>query len=96
MISRTLVTRLAQVMLVLFLGVWLHTAEGRACFACPPSCSDNECPMRQCGQCPASWYGSCYAGTEGCAYYSCWDDGQCCVVAAQCRNYCYCDPCIEG
>jgi hypothetical protein len=92
-ISRRSGMRLAQAMLVLVLGLSVNTARGGACFGCE-SCSEYNCPSQNCTHCPASWYGSCYAGTEGCEHYGCSEEPDDCCAGATCRNFCYCEPCI--
>ena len=91
MVSRGFAMRLAQAMLVLVLGLSVHTAQGRPCFDCE-TCGYS-CPEQVCGHCPAEWYGSCFAGTEGCAHYGCEPEQEACCGGAVCRNQCYCPPC---
>jgi hypothetical protein len=93
MISRRLVTRIAQVILVLVLGLSVHATGTGACLDCDTCPSP--CGSRSCGHCPADWWGDCYAGTEGCGHYGCTEVGQCCSIG-QCKYTCDCLPCIEG
>jgi hypothetical protein len=92
-LSRRFAMRLAQAMLVLVLGLSVHTAQGRACFDCG-ACPGGSCGSRLCEQCPAEWWGSCFAGTEGCAYYLCSEVAQCCITGLSiCGSFCDCPPC---
>lgn len=97
MVGKTLITRAAQAASILVLGFSLHVS-GAVCAACPGPCQDDQsCTgWRPCEQCPASWYGSCVAGVEGCGYYDCDDDGYCCELASSCQNFCYCPECEGG
>jgi hypothetical protein len=81
--SRRFAMRLAQAVLVVVLGLWVHTTGALAI---------DYCTGGACHKCPWSWHGSCYAGLEGCGYYGCWDDGQC-QEGSITVNQCYCDPC---
>lgn len=102
MFSKQFVRRIVQVVSVVALGMWLHTAEVRACFDCPGE--HPECGIRVCETCyqfpPPVWSGTCYAGTEGCSVYQCNQDpfDDTCYRAGWeiCMNYCYCPPCISG
>lgn len=90
--SKRLLMRLAQVALVVILGI---SAQGATCLDCH-ECTGQSCGTRACDHCPASWWGSCYAGTEGCGHYGCYNVGQCCSGIGVCLTYCDCPPCVEG
>lgn len=93
MVSRRLVMRLAQLTVLLAVGLWAQTAQGRTCSACLPICNGNDCLNRECDYCPATWHGQCYAGAEGCEEYDCDDDGLCCYLLDICITQCYCEAC---
>ena len=87
--------RLGQLTLTLVLGLWMHTAQAR-CLDCG-ACSSQSCSShRVCEQCPVPWWGSCYAGIEGCGYYDCEESGQlCCTqfIGGVCNYVCNCLAC---
>lgn len=85
--SRRIVMRLTQIILVLVLGLWVNSTSARA--------DVNYCPDQRCTGCPATWHGSCFAGVEGCGFYGCSNDGTCTSLAYGIQlNQCYCEPCI--
>jgi len=97
-VSNRLVMRLAQAMLLLVLGLWVHTAQARTCRDCGACSSSPFCSQfRVCEKCPVPWWGSCYAGAEGCGYYSCsaTEDKCCSYLDGVCLVICDCPPCIE-
>jgi hypothetical protein len=98
MVSKRIVLRVAQIVSVLVLGLWMQTAQAR-CFDCPQACSGSaSCSQHQkCEQCPVAWWGSCYAGTEGCGYYDCDPTPLLCcsLVGGVCLDVCDCAPCPE-
>jgi hypothetical protein len=92
-VNTRFVMRLGQAMLVLVLGLSAHTAQGRACFDCD-ECASGSCGTRVCEDCPVAWWGSCYAGTEGCGHYGCTPVSLCCLTGLQiCETLCDCPPC---
>lgn len=92
MISRRLVVRVAQIAMVVVLGLWAHNAEARVCTECD-TCNQYTCPAQVCADCPRGWFGSCYAGSEGCgAYANCQAEADCCGSGV-CLKQCYCPPC---
>lgn len=98
MFSTRFVMRLAQAMLLLVLGLWVHTAQARTCRDCG-ACSGSYCgsDYRRCERCPVPWWGSCYAGSEGCGYYGCYDTPDLCchATAGVCLTVCDCPRCTE-
>lgn len=97
MVSRRFVSRIAQSMLLVLLGLWVHTAQARPCRDCD-ECPGSSCisDQRVCESCPVPWWGSCYAGTEGCGHYECnKTEDKCCLLGSTCADVCDCPPCID-
>jgi len=84
--SRRFATRLAQVVVVLVLGLWAHNTRVQA----------NDFPTcgRQCDYCPVNWSGNCWAYPEYCETYGCQMNGICSFDGGGFARDCECTPCI--
>ena len=84
MISKRIAVKLLQMAALAGIVLWGGTTPVRA---------DDWCPTQSCESCPADWFGSCYAGIEGCEVYNCFTDGECTIGGSVTYYQCYCPPC---